>query len=365
MAEPFLSLGREDRLEGLEAARSLTGRPAHLLEKDIWVVWAISALFESGLGTKLVLKGGTSLSKAFKVIDRYSDSINIAYDVGMITGGIEAHCNYLPSQRSDAHRLVETINERLPEWIESNIVPVLVSALARDSLAGQLEIVGKHREKLRLTYPAVGQGATYAVPAVLLEFNARLASDPYQIMPISCEIDEQIPGISFPHANPRVAGASQAFWDKAIVAHAYCKHGQLQDDRLVRHWYDLAALARSEFLAPSIKDRHAALSAIRRMALRNGEDSPGTSVDYVDAVGGHLQIVPEGQALSALATDYLAMAEDQLLIDDAPGFEALMQACRQVEALANKAALQASHDIPTRKPSLAPHGRRAARRSPG
>lgn len=65
MSELFLQLSAEDRAEALAAAASTSGRPAHLLEKDVWVVWALSALFEAPLGEGLVFKGGTSLSKAY------------------------------------------------------------------------------------------------------------------------------------------------------------------------------------------------------------------------------------------------------------------------------------------------------------
>jgi predicted nucleotidyltransferase component of viral defense system len=61
MAEQFLTLGHKYRAEILEIAKLKTGRPAHLLEKDIWVVWALSVLFESPLGNDLTFKGGTSL----------------------------------------------------------------------------------------------------------------------------------------------------------------------------------------------------------------------------------------------------------------------------------------------------------------
>ena len=71
MAEAFLRLTAKDRLDALGVAADLLGRPAHLLEKDVWVVWAIQQLFGSPVGTNLVFKGGTSLSKAYQVIDRF------------------------------------------------------------------------------------------------------------------------------------------------------------------------------------------------------------------------------------------------------------------------------------------------------
>ena len=75
MAEAFLRLDAKDRLDALGVAADRLGRPAHLLEKDVWVVWAIQQLFGSPIGTNLVFKGGTSLSKAYQVIDRFSEAL--------------------------------------------------------------------------------------------------------------------------------------------------------------------------------------------------------------------------------------------------------------------------------------------------
>ena len=60
MTEAFLKLSRDDQREVLELVRERTDRPTHLLEKDVWVVWALGALFESSLAADLTFKGGTS-----------------------------------------------------------------------------------------------------------------------------------------------------------------------------------------------------------------------------------------------------------------------------------------------------------------
>ena len=72
MADVFLRLSAKDRRDALGVAADYSGRPAHLLEKDVWVVWALASLYGSSLGEHLVFKGGTSLSKAYKVIRRFS-----------------------------------------------------------------------------------------------------------------------------------------------------------------------------------------------------------------------------------------------------------------------------------------------------
>lgn len=68
MAESWLALSRKDQAEALEVAAARIGRPAQLLEKDIWVVWVLSAIYGSDLAKMLTFKGGTSLSKAFGII---------------------------------------------------------------------------------------------------------------------------------------------------------------------------------------------------------------------------------------------------------------------------------------------------------
>jgi len=81
MPESWFELSSADQSEALEVAAGRSGRPAHLLEKDIWVVWALCAIYDSPLGDSLTFKGGTSLSKVYKVIDRFSEDIDLTYDI--------------------------------------------------------------------------------------------------------------------------------------------------------------------------------------------------------------------------------------------------------------------------------------------
>ncbi len=84
MAERFIALSPDDQREVLEQVRQTTGRPTHLLEKDVWVVWALGALFDSPLAADLTFKGGTSLSKAYKIIEGLADYKNMGADEVMV-----------------------------------------------------------------------------------------------------------------------------------------------------------------------------------------------------------------------------------------------------------------------------------------
>ena len=118
MAEHFLQLSRADRTDAIEAAAAAAGRPAAILEKDAWVVWALDVLFSSAFAEHLVFKGGTSLSKAYHVITRFSEDVDITYDIREILPQLRhAEGEPLPGSRSEQKRLSDLFRERLPRWI--------------------------------------------------------------------------------------------------------------------------------------------------------------------------------------------------------------------------------------------------------
>ncbi len=115
MAEAFLSLPHRDQLEALGVAATASGRPLHLLEKDIWVVWALAVLFDSPFADHLVFKGGTSLSKAYKAIRRFSEDVDVTYDIrALVPDLVGTAPDALPVSRSQEHRWTRTIRDRLP-----------------------------------------------------------------------------------------------------------------------------------------------------------------------------------------------------------------------------------------------------------
>lgn len=87
MAETFLDLSPEDRREALGVAATSSGRPEHLLEKDVWVVWVLAALFESQYAGHLTFKGGTSLSRSYQAILRFSEDIDVTGYLQLVPEG--------------------------------------------------------------------------------------------------------------------------------------------------------------------------------------------------------------------------------------------------------------------------------------
>ena len=221
MAEAFLRLSQDDQREVLEIVREKTQRPTLLLEKDVWVVWALGALFDSALADDLTFKGGTSLSKAYKVIDRFSEDIDLTYDIRKLIPDLIGGDGFLPASRSQASKWTRAVRERLPEWIATNVRPVIEAALARDQLQAQLEVGGEDKDKLLLHYPALKPGSGYVRTVVTLEFGGRATGEPHQALPVACDMDGHVEDVSFPTARPLVMSVARTFWEKATAAHVY------------------------------------------------------------------------------------------------------------------------------------------------
>lgn len=339
MADSYFSLSDADRAEVLEVGRERSGRPAHLLEKDIWVVWTLGALFKSPVGTDLTFKGGTSLSKAYRIIERFSEDLDLTYDIRKLLADLTGGEEFLPASRSQAGKWAKAVRERLPDWIVGTVQPVIQAALDQAKLGAKLEISGEDKDKLLLHYPAVKQGTGYVAPVVTLEFGGRATGEPHADMPVTCDIDGHVDGVTFPTASPVVMSVARTFWEKATATHVYCAQGRLRGERYARHWHDLAAIMRSSHFDALVNDREVARAVAEHKSCFFGEkDAAGNTVNYFAAIAGGLQVVPEGAALEALAADYASMLEDQIMVGDTLSFEDLMQACAEVATRANAVA---------------------------
>lgn len=337
MADSWFTLSREDQAEALEVAAAQTGRPPHLLEKDIWVVWTLSAIYESALAEKLTFKGGTSLSKVYKIIDRFSEDIDLTYDIREVVPDLLRDGNPIPASASQAKKITDRVRDRLPQWIEGEVLPILLSTLQRDGVQASLSLAGNEKEKLILAYEPIKVGTGYAASTIQLEFGGRATGEPHQRDAVACDMAPVINGIVFPTAQPLVMAAERTFWEKATAAHVYCRQGRLRSERYSRHWYDLAAMANSGHAQAAIDDLELARAVAEHKAMFFAEkDAQKNSIDYKAAVSTEIQIIPEGGALEALEKDYIAMLEDGLLATHQPSFAEIISTCAELESLINR-----------------------------
>lgn len=337
MAEAFLQLSDADRRAALGVAAEKSGRPIHLLEKDVWVVWTLDLLFGAPFEAKLVFKGGTSLSKAYAVIRRFSEDIDVTYDIRALAPDLVGNApEAVPPTRSQEKRWTSEIRARLSRWVSNEALPLIAEALTKQRLAAQAHA---ENDKIFIQYEPLARGSGYVRPTIIVEFGARSTGEPYEIRPVRCDAADHLSSVVFPTATPRVMRAERTFWEKATAIHVFCAQGEFRGgDRFARHWYDVAKLDEAGFADRAIEDRGLANAVARHKAMFFSEkDTAGNVIDYSAAVGGAIQLAPTGAALKTLSTDYARMLEDGLLFDEAETFDKVIDRCRAVQKKANRA----------------------------
>ncbi|MCD0416956.1 nucleotidyl transferase AbiEii/AbiGii toxin family protein [Rubrivivax sp. JA1024] len=329
----FFELARGDQHEALLVAAERSGRPLHLLQKDLWVVWALKQLFDGPHARHLVFKGGTSLSKAYGVIRRFSEDVDLTYDIRAIAPDLTAQSPW-PNSRSQEKKWSKAIRQRLADLVGQSIAPELAAALVAQDL---LATVRPEGEKIFIDYESFGEGTGYVRPSVMLEFGARSTGEPHELRPVSCDAAEHVPGLGFPDARPQVMRPERTFWEKATAIHVFCAQGSFRSGaRFARHWHDVTRLDDAGFADRAAADRELAQVVALHKSIFFAEAAPdGTAIDYRAAVTGALTLAPDGEALRTLAEDYRLMVEDGLLLDDAEPFEVLMARCREIAAKIN------------------------------
>ena len=282
-----------------------------------------------------MFKGGTSLYKVWRAIRRFSQDIDITYDIRdfvpeLVAGG---DGEALPPTRSQERRWTRAIRPRLAEWVRDTALPLDERKLHQAGLAAQ---VRAEAEQLYVSYDPLFNPIGPVRPEVRVDFGARSTGDPHAARPVACDAAEVLPDLGFPQARPAVMLAERTFWEKATSMHVYCLQGRVRGERWSRHWHDLVRLDGAGIATRALADPKLALAAARHKAMFFREnDSNRQRIDYHAAVSGNLRLVPLGSAQGALAEDYAAMLPSGMLLGDDESFDTLMVRCAEIEARAN------------------------------
>ena len=333
----FHSLSTDDQRDALGFAAGESGRPPHLLEKDVWVVQLLKMLFATEYGSELTFKGGTSLSKAYKAIRRFSEDIDITYDIrGIAPDLIKGNAgNPIPPTTSQAGKWKRQIGERLAEWVSYEVAPTIAHKLSEAELSAEIEV---DKGNIIVSYEPLLDGYDYVRPEVLLEFGALSIGEPREERLIECDAAAHVQEVEFPTARPLVMSVERTFWEKATAVHVFCRQKRHLRPRLARHWSDIVMLDDAGYAENALANRQQALSVARHKRMFFREKGKNDNwIDYNAAVRGDLQLVPEGPAREFVENDYERMVNEGILLDDSEGFSDLMRRCSELEEKANQA----------------------------
>lgn len=328
---------------------------AEVLEKDLWVVWTLHALFEDAeIGRVLGFKGGTSLSKAYGAITRFSEDVDLTVDHRTFRDPVDPMAAPTPS-KNQLRRWRERIeSDHLPGFLADRILPQL-AVVAAATLDGPrrptLTVDPDDGAKVLVTYPSVVTRDAYLRESVLLEFGGRMTIEPIEVRPVHTYLHDELPELAaayeLPTATPQVVHGARTFWEKVTAVHAFVSRDDAASrfaraDRLSRHWYDLVAL-RAGPLGTEAVDRADLRDAVIHLKTLL---FPAADVDYAACATGYLRLVPTGSLLESLRGDYEAMQAQGMFRSDQPPptFLKLIDSLRALEVELNASAASRPHN---------------------
>lgn len=332
-----------DRLDLFLATANRIGAPVGNVEKDFWVCWTLNSLYhERPAGEpRLLFKGGTSLSKGYDLIKRFSEDI----DVTVFRDDLEepASVEELEALSNKKRRAkLDAIRDACRAYITGPLREFLAAQLAdATNGTGRVEIdeADHDGQTLLLWYPEVEpRDGAYVRPAIRLESGAKSALDPHGPLTITPYVAEEAPGIDLAVPDVTTIEATRTFWDKVVIAHGlrrwYERRGELRQEgqRVSRHYYDLHCLMQSETGKAALADLDLGADCVRH--ARMFFDRP--DYDLASAVPGSFAIEPAPKMVDALARDYANTTA--MIFGAPPSFDDILASARQIERELNNRA---------------------------
>lgn len=293
------------------------GTAVQNVEKDFWVCWTLDALF-NGLptsGPRLLFKGGTSLSKAFGLVSRFSEDIDVTVfrdDLGQAVDMAE-----LDALSGKKRRVrLEAVRSACQSYIAGSLMEQL-GRLAASAIPGarfqiELDVDDKDRQTLLFWYPAATARSEddYIRSAVKIESGAKSALDPHVAATVVPYVAHDLPDMDMSVGKITTVKPERTFWDKIVILHGlrqwYDRRGELRHggQRVSRHYYDVHQLMQAGE-AHEWRANHAlALDCARHARLFFGSADLGLEA----AAPGTFTLVPGTAMRDSLAKDYEAMA---------------------------------------------------------
>ena len=291
-----LSAGeRRDLFQETGARRGMS--PA-IAEKDFWVCWVLKRLFEDPeLRGRMVFKGGTTLSKVYGLIDRFSEDIDLVLDWRLL--GYGAALDEEPATSTQRDKFNKGMNAKAAAYIAGPLLARLAVTLAGVGVAVDAE----DSHTVNIAYPAVFREA-YLRPEVRLEIGPLASWVPSAEREIRPYAADSFPAVFVEPVCTVVAiAAERTFWEKATILHQQAHRTDMLPVRYSRHYYDLYKLAASDMGRYAAGDTRmlADVVAFKRRFY------PSKWARYETAAAGTLRLSPREDQLTALRRDYGAM----------------------------------------------------------
>lgn len=316
------SLNEKDRRELFSetAARKNIVSPA--IEKDFWLCWVLMIIFEDPALSKILrLKGGTSLSKCYNLIDRFSEDIDLILDWTVLT-------DEDPSEPKESNTKQDIFNTKLKqlaiEYIKDDLLPILQEKIEPYCKA---EIDAHDGNTINIIYPKAFSD-TYLRPEIKLEIGPLASMVPHnacRVKPYSAEVSPE----QFQQSEIEVVAitAERTFWEKVTILHveAHRPEDKTQPHRYSRHYYDVFKMFDTDIEANALQD----LDLLEDVGAFKQRFYPRGWANYDSAKPGTMKLIPGNSRIVTLKKDYEEMRvmifgeypEFDLIIDKLKSFQ--------------------------------------------
>ena len=326
---PFLS--REEKEELFLVTSRKISLPEAVVEKDFWVCWVLNYLFHgSAWKEHLAFKGGTSLSKCFHLIQRFSEDIDLILDWRLVGCTADEPWEQRSKTRQDKYN--KAVNERTEVFLKEQFMPEIEKdfrELLPDSF--HLYIDPLDAQTVCFAYPRIF-GEDAILPVIRLEIGTLAAWTPTIQTVIKPFAAEQFPEVFLQAGTElKTVTAERTFWEKVTILHkeAFRTNGSIPS-RYSRHYYDLWCMMYS-----TVKDRaFSDLDLLKKVTEFKARFYPSGSAHYELAVPGSMRLMPPKNSRVELYADYRHMRN--MIFGNIPEFDDILLSMETLERQINE-----------------------------
>lgn len=327
----WLTLSKERRIEILNQATELTGFPTVAIEKDWWVTIALNASFSLPYSKNIVFKGGTSLSKAWNLIERFSEDIDLAIDR-----------KYFGFEGDISKSQIKNLRKQSCDFISTTFLADLTTILTEWKAIGECKLIAqpikgsdKDPQVIEVHYNSVIDTSEYLPQRVLIEVGSRSLMEPSETREINSILSDNFPQQSFatlPFAISTVL-PQRTFLEKVFLLHEEFSQDveKIRIDRLSRHLYDLERLMDTEYGIEALKNRDLYNSIVSHREKFN----PLRGLDYANHIPGKISIIPPDSVIKNYEKDYEAMT-NYMIYGESLKFDQLIKRILELQKRINQ-----------------------------
>jgi hypothetical protein len=323
----WLALSDEEKLETFESVSIAKKLSTVAIEKDWWVTHTLAIIFSMTYADKLIFKGGTSLSKAWNLIERFSEDVDLVLDRGFLGFAGEL-------SKSQIRKLRYASYEFLTEKFTPELDAKFKEYGFTDVTVKYQNVVNHDQDPLivEIYYPKLTESEIYLRPGVLVEIGSRSLKEPFTPRNIQSIVSQTFADSSFtdkPVSIPTV-NPERTFLEKVFLLHEEFQRPaeKIRVERLSRHLYDIEKLAQTPYFDKALQNKE----LYGTIVAHRYKFSHLQGVDYARHNPSTIRIIPPEHLLPLWEKDYYEMIENMIYGEKLP-FDKLIQ---QISAIQQK-----------------------------